>query len=106
MIATKLDNTATDQACRHAYNAAFAELGLSWHWDPATYARVQAQGRDGVRAYLETEHSHLLRAYDAEFLVEAIETTRARCHASLTGSRERATPRPSWAGDSFNRLTA
>lgn len=106
MIATKLDNTATDQICRHAYNAAFAELGLSWHWDATTYARLQAHGSEGVRTYLETEHSHLLRAYDADFLVDAIETTRARCYAGMTGSHERATPRPSRTGDSFTRLTA
>jgi hypothetical protein len=104
MIAAKLDTTAADQACRHAYNAAFAELGLSWHWDAATYARLQGQGRDGVRAYLETEHSHLLRAYDADFLVDAIETTRARCYASMTGHQQRPAPRPSWA-DAY-RLTA
>ena len=65
---------------RHAYNAAFEELGLTWHWDAATYERLQAatRGRESVRAYLETEQSHLLRAYEADFLLEAIETARAR----------------------------
>jgi hypothetical protein len=62
----------------HAYHAAFDELGLSWQWDPATYG----SGRAGLRAYLEQEQPHLLRAYDAEFLVEAVETTRARLESS------------------------
>lgn len=101
-----LDNTAADQTRRHAYNAAFEELGLSWHWDAATYARLQAHGRDGVRIYLEAEQSHLLRAYEADFLVEAIETTQARCYAGMTRHREHAAPRASWAGDSRQRMTA
>ena len=64
---------------RHAYNAAFDELGLAWHWDVATYARLQGRGRERVRMYLEAEHAHLLRAYEADFLVEAVETAKARC---------------------------
>ena len=102
---TLLDNTADDQSRRHAYNAAFEELGLTWHWDAATYARLQAHGRDGVRIYLETEQSHLLRAYEPDFLVEAIETTQARCFAGMANSQKRYAPCPSWAGESF-RLTA
>jgi len=75
-------HTAADpgaEAERHAYNAAFEELGLSWHWDPHTFARLQGRGRERVRLYLEAEHAHLLRAYEADFLLEAIETARARC---------------------------
>ena len=111
MLNALLDHTTAAQAAeahRHAYNAAFEELGLSWHWDAATYARLQAQahGRDGVRAYLETEQSHLLRAYEADFLVDAIETAKARCHASMANSRARPAPHGSWAGASLTRLAA
>lgn len=67
------------QAERHAYNAAFEELGLNWHWDETTFARLQGRGRERVRLYLEAEHAHLLRAYEADFLLEAVETARARC---------------------------
>ncbi|MDB5752227.1 MAG: hypothetical protein JWP65_2648 [Ramlibacter sp.] len=56
------------------YSAAFEELGLSWDWDPAVYG----PGGDGLRAYLEKEHPHLLRVYDANFLLQAVEATRAR----------------------------
>jgi hypothetical protein len=74
------------EAQRHAYNAAFEELNLSWHWDAATYAGVQARGREGLRNYLQAEHPHLLRAYDADFLVNAIETAKARyCKADAAG---------------------
>jgi len=86
MFNALLSQTAAGQAAeahRHAYNAAFEELGLTWYWDAATYARLQVHGRNGVRIYLKTEQSHLLRAYEAEFLVGAIETTQARWYASM-----------------------
>ncbi|MEO8022209.1 hypothetical protein [Polaromonas sp.] len=100
MLKALLDNTATDRSdqARHAYNAAFEELGLTWHWDSATYARLQADGRDAVRTYLETEQSHLLRAYEADFLVEAVEAARARCHASMASNRAGRVPCASWSG--------
>lgn len=70
---------------RHAYNAAFDELGLSWQWDAVTYAWVRARGRNGLRSYLEREHAHLLRAYEADFLIDAIESAKARCQAGVAG---------------------
>jgi len=69
------------EAHRQAYNAAFEELGLNWHWDAVTFACLPARGREGVRAYLQSEHPHLLRAYDADFLADAIETAKARFYA-------------------------
>lgn len=103
MLKALLDNNTTDRAdqVRHAYNAAFEELGLSWHWDADTYARLQAGSRDAVRSYLETEQSHLLRAYEADFLVEAIEAARARCDASMASNRAGLTPCASWSGSSL-----
>jgi hypothetical protein len=70
-------------AHRHAYNTAFHALDLPWHWDAATFARLQPYGRAGVRSYLENEQPHLLRAYDADFLVDVIERTKADCHARI-----------------------
>jgi len=65
---------------RNAYNVAFCELGLDWYWDAPTYADLRTRAREAchVRSYLEAERPHLLRAYDAEFLVQAIETRRAQ----------------------------
>jgi hypothetical protein len=87
-----LDDAETE-AHRQAYNAAFEELGLSWHWDRVTYACLPAQGPEGLRAYLQAEHSHLLRAYEADFLVNAIETAKSRCYEVMV--RSRAGRRPS-----------
>src|ERR1700754_5047035 len=71
-----------------AYNAAFYELGLRWHWDSATWAELGCVGdcrKARLRHYLETRQAHLLRAYDAGFLVDAIEREKS--------VQERAAPR-------------
>jgi hypothetical protein len=89
------------EAHRQAYNAAFEELGLNWHWDPITFACLESPDRRGLRAYLEKEHAHLLRAYEADFLVDAIETAKRRCHEVMTRNQAgRATyaRRPGAAG--------
>ena len=69
------------EAHRHAYNAAFHALDLNWQWDPVTFAGIHRYGRAGVRSWIENEQPHLLRAYGADFLVDAIETTKAQCLA-------------------------
>ena len=76
---------------RDAYNAAFYELGLKWHWDESVYDNVLStpQERERLLGYLKTHQTHLLSAYDPEFLVAAIETTKARWYDALlqTGTR-------------------
>jgi len=72
---------ATAEIERHAYNAAFHDLGLRWHWDSATYDALMTRtpcARRRIGLYLEDEQAHLLRAYDAEFLIDAIETRKSR----------------------------
>ena len=63
-----------------AYNAAFHELGLDWHWDAATWATLEdIEGeRERVCAYLRAHHPHLLKVYDAEFLGAALVELKAR----------------------------
>lgn len=68
------------EADRNAFNAAFDDLGLRWHWDSETYrslASIECE-RARVARYLEGEQSHLLRAYDAEFLTSAILAAKGR----------------------------
>ena len=63
-----------------AYNAAFYELGLRWHWDSVTYDRLLQDSpiaAERLRNYLTQWHPHLLRAYDADFLIAAIEAKKA-----------------------------
>jgi hypothetical protein len=61
---------------RNAYNAAFYELGLRWHWDSDTYCALIGRCATApmrIRHYLETRQPHLLKAYDANFLVRVID---------------------------------
>ena len=79
--------TTTNDSELDAYNTAFYELGLRWHWDAATYEALQARHEDSatrVRHYLETHQPHLLRAYDPEFLVEMIEQKKHAAHRVAT----------------------
>ena len=50
------------------------QLDFCRDWDAAAIG----SGREGLRAWLEKERPHLLRAYDADFLIAAVEATRAR----------------------------
>lgn len=72
---------------RHAYNAAFYELGLRWCWDEDTWRDLAAIGCEDsrIKTYLQKQQAHLLRAYDADFLVSAIKDAKARCHDNLRG---------------------
>jgi hypothetical protein len=86
-------------AHRNAYNAAFYELGLPCHFDSAAYQEVLCD--DGERAclrqYLERHHSHLLRAYDASFLVDAIVAAKARCYDTISAAGATAGGHIDWA---------
>jgi hypothetical protein len=64
---------------RHAYNAAFYELGFQWHWDQDTYRQLSQipNAAQRIQHYLETRQPHLLKAYDADFLVAAIQHKQA-----------------------------
>jgi hypothetical protein len=57
----------------HTYSAD-EELDLSCDWDAARHGA----GREGLRAYVEKERPHLLRSYDREFLIDAVESSCAR----------------------------
>jgi len=73
-------NAAPHEIERNAFNAAFSELELSWHWDEKTYAELRSISAESerVRRYVESQHRHLLTVYDADFLVDAICVTKSR----------------------------
>lgn len=70
---------------RNAYNAAFFELGFRWYWDSGIYPEVlsEADERRCLQQYLVMHQPHLLTAYDADFLVDAIQTTKAKCYGRM-----------------------
>ena len=64
-----------------AYNRAFCELELPWHWDVATFRELldMAGERDCVSAYIERSQPHLLRVYEKRFLRDLVLDARDRC---------------------------
>ncbi|MDR2451232.1 MAG: HAD hydrolase-like protein [Candidatus Accumulibacter sp.] len=50
-----LANTERD-GHRPAFNAAFAELGLSWYWDESFYGKLLSKGGGRERLYFYAEH--------------------------------------------------
>jgi hypothetical protein len=94
------DTTAQDAADIHrsAYNAAFHELGLKWHWDADHYGSALPAGQEKAHllSYLRNHQPHLLKAYDAEFLAEAITAAKCRCYETLLTSG-RTRPNVNWA---------
>ena len=90
---------ADSEIDRAAFNTAFHELGLRWHWDSQTYQvlATQADERSRVRTYLETEQAHLLRSYDADFLTDAVLAAKQRSRRALAACPPKAVPRFGWA---------
>ncbi len=86
---------------RNAYNAAFYELGLKWHWDTGTFTSLgllpQATEEDRIKFYLGTHQSHLLNAYDADFLICAIQEAKERCYGKMQARAERTNVEINWA---------
>lgn len=82
-----------------AYNAAFYELGLSWHWDDDMFHALQdlPSERERIKQYMEKHQAHLLKVYDADFLIDAIQATKVRCFEKLTHGGVKKAPSVNWA---------
>lgn len=70
-----MDNFDSD-TLRNACNAAFHALGRGWCWDhtfPIPCTGIGADNlRNCLRDYLNVHQAHMLKAYNADFLVDAI----------------------------------
>lgn len=87
------------EAERAAFNGAFYALGMRWHWDAQTYAALSAEPceRRRLTRYLEREQAHLLRAYDADFLVDAILEEKSRRQPAPSAAPSALLSRGGWA---------
>lgn len=75
----------SEDAHRDAYNAAFRELGLGWRWDSDTYRDLLRipEERNRICAYVQSQHAHMLKAYEIGFLSDLVYETKERCYAQL-----------------------
>jgi hypothetical protein len=83
---TVADGALDAEARRNAYNAAFYELGLGWFWEAGCHLAGADGERGCVRDYLAQHQPHLLNAYDADFLVDAILAAKERCAPRMAGT--------------------
>jgi hypothetical protein len=103
----RLATIANDGAAEcDVHNAAFYELGLRWHWDSDVYRGLQSvpPGRRRIAHYLQQHQAHLLKAYDLEFLVDAIEA-RVQTRRDIL-ARTRPPSNFNWAATSVGELGA
>ncbi|CAN5882433.1 HAD family hydrolase [soil metagenome] len=70
---------------RVAYNHAFAELRLDWHWDETMYGELLAEagGRERLRYYLERYRPELLDDAIASGLIIKIHNSKIRHFAKI-----------------------
>lgn len=79
---------SADDAHLSAYNAAFSDLGLRFRWDRATLDILKEFNGEMARitAYIERYHSHLHRAYDADFLAQLILHKKAQYYSEFAAT--------------------
>ncbi|QPC95908.1 HAD-IA family hydrolase [Mesorhizobium sp. INR15] len=70
---------------RAAYNQAFAELGLDWHWDESLYGELLAVagGKERLRFYLERCRPELLDDAIASGLIVKVHQAKIRHFAKI-----------------------
>ncbi|WP_295445368.1 HAD family hydrolase [uncultured Thiodictyon sp.] len=70
---------------RPAFNAAFAEAGLDWHWDPELYGDLLAVtgGKERIAYFLDKEKITLHPGVDCEALIAALHQAKTRHYLAL-----------------------
>lgn len=70
---------------RPAFNAAFAEVGLPWHWDAALYGELLAVtgGKERIRFFCERHAPEFLRQPDVEARIKELHAAKTRHYVTL-----------------------
>ena len=70
---------------RPAFNAAFAEAGLDWHWDATVYGELLAVtgGKERMRFYAEGHDREFLRRPDAAARIKSLHAVKTRHYLAL-----------------------
>ncbi len=70
---------------RVAFNQAFAEAGLDWHWDVALYGALLAVtgGKERMRHYLDRYRPDWLRPADLDGLIARLHAAKTRHYTAL-----------------------
>jgi HAD superfamily hydrolase (TIGR01509 family) len=70
---------------RPAFNAAFVELGLNWHWDEALYGELLAVtgGKERIKFYVESFLPPARRPQNLDQVAADIHRIKTRCYTEL-----------------------
>lgn len=70
---------------RPAFNAAFADLGLDWHWDEALYGELLAitGGKERIRHYAEHYAPEIAARNDFDALIKALHAAKTAHYVRL-----------------------
>lgn len=73
---------------RPAFNAAFRQAGLDWHWDESLYGELLAVtgGKERIRYYLERCHRRLLDEPGIETRIAALHQAKTQAYLALVAS--------------------
>lgn len=72
---------------RPAFNAAFADAGLPWHWDEALYGELLevTGGKERIRFFCERHAPEFLRQADVEVRIRNLHAAKTRHYVALCG---------------------
>jgi HAD superfamily hydrolase (TIGR01509 family) len=70
---------------RVAFNRAFEEAGLDWHWDVARYGSLLrvTGGKERIRQYLSDDWPELLRVQDIDQRIRTLHAAKTRHYVAL-----------------------
>jgi HAD superfamily hydrolase (TIGR01509 family) len=79
----------TEAVHREAFNAAFAEVGLDWHWDEALYTRLLnvAGGKERIWHYWHCVEPEEASGSEVQEAIDAIHAIKTRCYAERVRDR-------------------
>lgn len=72
----------TEEAHRQAFNTAFRESGLPWHWNVELYVELLAVagGKERLRHYCRCVDAERLRAPDADHFIDRLHESKTRAY--------------------------
>lgn len=78
-------NLTEAEVQRRAYSTAFLRLGLHLCWDPAagSGSTEAVDEKEAIREFIRNRSPHLLKAYDADFLTDAVYLEKKRCEQQI-----------------------
>lgn len=87
-----VDGTLADTEHLHlrAFNLAFADAGLDWHWSTPLYRTLLkvAGSRERIRHFIDAYHTDLKQRADQEALLAQLQTSKNRYYAELVRQGE------------------